>query len=380
LKVSRKGDRQGIEKELQIERNWSPAQFPAWLVFEVESQIQIWPEQAAVARHLIENSAHVVQLNMGMGKTRVIIPLLILHWTYHCVDSSIPRINILPALISEADEFFHRWLTSSVFHLKLFSLPFSRDIDLNAERIRAIGSFVSLCREHSGFFLVAPEHRLSLELKINELFLAKKSDLATSLKGILDGTRWMDILDESDELLHHRFQLIYAYGSVEELPSGPHRWQAAQSLLRIINSSGSVRDWMKRNPQFVAQTTDPFDEGFRPISITSRPSLARLIPEFYFVVAEALLDEPPHDLEWMKDHALKKDILASLVDEASPSSRVMELCDEERNDILALRGLLVGGILVHCLRKRHRVDFGVARPGKKKLSVPFRGADTPSLR
>ena len=37
------------------------------------------------------------------------------------------------------------------------------------------------------------------------------------------------------------------------------------------------------------------------------------------------------------------------------------LSEEQRCDVLALRGLLACGVLGHCLRMRHRVDFGVNR-------------------
>jgi hypothetical protein len=63
-------DSQGLRRELRIVRNWDPSQHPAWLVFEVEHRLQIWPEQAVVARHLIDNPCHIIQLNMGKGKTR----------------------------------------------------------------------------------------------------------------------------------------------------------------------------------------------------------------------------------------------------------------------------------------------------------------------
>jgi hypothetical protein len=69
-KLSQENDYVGLQNELRIVRNWNPSQFPAWLVFEVEHRLQIWPEQAMVARHLIKNSGDIVQLNMGMGKTR----------------------------------------------------------------------------------------------------------------------------------------------------------------------------------------------------------------------------------------------------------------------------------------------------------------------
>ena len=319
------------------------------------------------------------------GLRRVIIPLLVLHWAFHCNDdcdsASIPRINILPSLLSEACDYFHQKLTASVFNLKSVLLPFSRDVELDGRRVLAMTSLVSLCREHSGFVIVAPEHRLSLQLKIKELELGKMHNLATKVQTLVQEIFWIDILDESDELLHHRFQLIYAFGSVQELPGGPHRWRAAQALLGIINGDRQVDEWMKRNGDFATRSNEDFSETFRVIQINSRQSMDFLVPQFYHIVASAFLESPPHEMEWIQGHAHKKSIKSALIDEKKPPENLRtELSDDQYKDILSIRGLLVGGILIHCLQKRHRVDFGIARPGKKKLSVPFRGADTPSLR
>ena len=54
-----------------------------WLVFEVEGRLQIRPAQHTLARTLLEGSgpdglAPIAQLNMGEGKTRVILPMMVL--------------------------------------------------------------------------------------------------------------------------------------------------------------------------------------------------------------------------------------------------------------------------------------------------------------
>ncbi|KAI9910800.1 hypothetical protein PsorP6_010697 [Peronosclerospora sorghi] len=54
---------------------------PYWLAFEVECRLQIRHEQFVIARHLIDRPGTVCQLNMGRGKTRVIVPMLFLHFT-----------------------------------------------------------------------------------------------------------------------------------------------------------------------------------------------------------------------------------------------------------------------------------------------------------
>jgi hypothetical protein len=69
-----------------VHRTWDVAQYPQWLVFEAEGQLQIRPAQYCIAKMLMDNLAQakldeagaVAQLNMGEGKTRVILPMMAL--------------------------------------------------------------------------------------------------------------------------------------------------------------------------------------------------------------------------------------------------------------------------------------------------------------
>ncbi len=66
-----------------------------------------------------------------------------------------------------------------------------------------------------GLLVVAPEHRLSLRLKGQELWLRSQDSGRPAAQRQLDAAVWgalqglaglpyLDVLDESDELLHHR--------------------------------------------------------------------------------------------------------------------------------------------------------------------------------
>jgi hypothetical protein len=68
------------DQELLVHRTWAPAAHPKWLVFEAEGQLQIRPAQYDIAQHLLAHPGAIMQLNMGEGKTRVILPMLALHW------------------------------------------------------------------------------------------------------------------------------------------------------------------------------------------------------------------------------------------------------------------------------------------------------------
>jgi hypothetical protein len=62
-------------------------------------KIQIWPSQMKTYNNLMNNIERkpFCQLNMGEGKTQVIIPMMILKSVFD-YKSTIPRINLLSSL------------------------------------------------------------------------------------------------------------------------------------------------------------------------------------------------------------------------------------------------------------------------------------------
>ena len=100
---------------------------------------------------------------------------------------------------------------------------------------------------------------------------------------------------------------------------------------------------------------------------------------FLSKVVDAIITNPPHELKWMQDHSCIAEMKKAIVDQ-DYASALGNLHEDHLSDVLALRGLVTGGVFRHCLLKRHRVNYGIARPGKKRLAVPFRFADTPDER
>lgn len=181
-------------RELTSSREWDVVKHPYWLLYEMEQGIRIRPEQYGITHHLIHNHGHIVQLNMGLGKTRVILPMLILFYSYQ-QNQHIPRLCIPTTLVAEVCDYFLRTLSSSILEMRLFMLPFRREIEIDVNKIRLIIDLVHHAREARGFFVVAPEHRLSLILKVKELVLANEASLSEELKKVLDCS-WHDIFDE----------------------------------------------------------------------------------------------------------------------------------------------------------------------------------------
>jgi len=356
-------------RELVSERNWDVYEHPYWLVFEVEQRIRIRPEQFEVANRLIENSGEVVQLNMGLGKTRVILPMLILYWSSEDNIRRIPRLCIPSTLLSEVYDYFHSVMSASVsLGRRLFVCPFRRDVELDEKKVQLLLHMKRNCEQNRGFLVVAPEHRLSMKLKVKELVMGGDRHLSEKLNEFVKGP-WHDVFDEVDEILHHRYSLVYSVGNYQSLPQGEHRWKTIQAVLRIITELESPGVVLKRD---VSQS-----EAFPRLIIDDDINISN----FRSDVATSLLEHPPFELSWMKSHGKGTAITRIIsIQELDPGNLRGSLSEEHFNDVLALRGLLAYDLLLHCLRKRHRVDYGVDKSRKKKLSVPFRGADTPSQR
>lgn len=81
--------------------------------------------------------------------------------------------------------------------------------------------------------MTVPEHRLSMLLKFEELcirqvdYYDKKTipDTATSFLQLfqLHKKFLVDIIDESDEILRHKYQLLYAMGAQQSVDGGERR-------------------------------------------------------------------------------------------------------------------------------------------------------------
>jgi hypothetical protein len=169
---------------------------------------------------LIEKPGSIAQLNMGLGKTRVILPMLILHWISE--KSKMIRLHFLTPLLQEALAFLQKNLTASSLGIKFFCVPFNRDVQITTTQIKTIVGVLETAQKYSGVIVVAPEHRLSMYLKSIELH-AKNLEISQKLAKI-EKFSYVDILDEVDDILRTKYQLVYAIGDAELLDAGIKRW------------------------------------------------------------------------------------------------------------------------------------------------------------
>ncbi len=380
-------------KELQVTHIWDVNLYPMWLAFEVDMGIQIRPEQFRIAEQLIQTPGAIVQLNMGEGKTRTILPMLMLHLTLHTKQQPLPivRFHFLTDLLGEAYMFMHEHVTAGILNRKLFTMPFDRDVIVTAERIALLTSHAQYCQREGGALFVTPESRCSMRLKQLELNMSEENSLCRELAQFEDTLPFRDVFDESDELLKQKLQVIYAVGAQLALPALSERCVAMQSILRLLCDDAAIRKLLSDTRIAVCEPDTAPQSFFKTLRLLPGAPLDSSMPQLVKLIAAAILDNPPYELLWLRKFKHCDKMIRYVTDSSTSADEIIARnafkfgrhCDA----LLALRGLLAYGLILSCLTQRHRVHYGINNDGqqrrKKKvncMAVPFHSCDVPSER
>jgi hypothetical protein len=185
---------------------------------------------------------------------------------------------------------------ASIQNVKLFTQPFNREVNLDDGVALCLSDELERCKLFNGAFIVTPQHRLSLRLKQHELDIGVTERTADNC--------FHDILDESDAILSHEFQLVYALGSQQELPNGRSSWKILNALLLLLSRSSA-----KGISSVVLDGKTTYREKTR---CGSFPNL-RFLSSFHGQelrlgedLCKELLSSPSYELRWMQ-HVARND-------------------------------------------------------------------------
>ena len=146
---------------------WSPCDHVEWLLFEVENDVTIWPKQVHVAEKMMSNEGKehiVVQLNMGEGKTSVILPVI----AAELADGqSLVRVIVLTSLYATNYQQLVFKLGGMLGH-RVCSLPFRRDFSFDQQHAEKMLSFLNGCRDRRDVMVTVREYLSSLLMKYEE--------------------------------------------------------------------------------------------------------------------------------------------------------------------------------------------------------------------
>eukprot|EP00727_Mastigamoeba_balamuthi_P014762 m51a1_g9911 hypothetical protein (2918) ;mRNA; r:112489-126161 len=370
-------------------RAWGVREHPRWLAFEASSGIQVRPEQSALALHLIAHPGDIAQLNMGLGKTRVVLPLLLLHHTQRRAGPVV-RVTFCTQLLRECVGYLQQYLTAGLFRIPVLLLPFNRGTPSTQLLLRSYCLALQRCRDLGGFVALAPEHRLSLALKSREASNGADDGAGTAalFKRCL-AVQTVDIVDESDAVLYPKYELVYALGDPAGLESGESRWACVEAVLWALNSPSDELRRLLSLPGVTWAVPQWAAGSFREFRFLRGAAYDSAKAGIKRQVALQLCRSPPHELRWLRGlgEGPREQFVVLVTDsaldaEAAQLEGVAGANEQRKEHVLALRGLLAHEVVFGALEKRHRVDYGVdrTRVPRRSLAVPFRGSDSPAPR
>jgi CheY-like chemotaxis protein len=198
--------------------------------------------------------------------------------------------------------------------------------------------------------------------------------------------RWLedharDILDESDEILSPKYQLIYTVGTQHNPDGESIRWKIVQEVLSILKE-----EVQRHYYEDVELQGDAGPQQFPQIRVFTQECGMRL---FQSIAESIIFDDSLSSLSFRRfSLPARKAILEYITqptvmdiqrqqDEAICHASLTQDPSIQKT-ILLLRGLLGHGVLLTALKeKRWRVDYGLDTT-RSMLAVPYRAKDSPS--
>lgn len=160
--------RENIFTNILMERSYDKSIYPSWLLFEIENNLLIRNTQYCLIKAMTEEKDNsIYQLNMGEGKTSVILIILS---EMLANGEQIARINCLESLMGVMQELLRNKFRG-LLQKKIYVMPFSRDVVFSIENLGKIKEMLTDCQNGKHILLVTPEQRLCFQLKKQEMFL-----------------------------------------------------------------------------------------------------------------------------------------------------------------------------------------------------------------
>lgn len=226
--------------------------------------------------------------------------------------------------------------------------------------------------------MTVPEYSLSFQLKLYESINKKDFKLANGFLNVLNmiNANVRNVLDESDEILKPKYQLIYTVG--KQVNGDELRWNVIQAVLKRVPGH-MERLWTEYGDEKIE-----FDEKYCEKYDVFPP--CRILDECVFEKLKlALIDdflEGRLDIDFPRVIADTKESIRSLLTQKHLDPAAFKIIEDFTSSkqslsdtIMILNGLLRFEILKLALMRRWRVNYGVDENGRRKMAIPFRGKD-----
>jgi hypothetical protein len=159
---------------------------------------------------------------------------------------------------------------------------------------------------------------------------------------------------------------------------------AVEACCRVLQQDEEIRNRILSSPAVCNSIESENPWEFRRIQLIAGSNLDAAVAQLNQRIATCIVEKPPYHFQWMSRTSVCKQMMVQyMTDDKNSAETVLvhhqqRLTDQQKADLLAFRGLLAHGVLVHCLKQRFRVNYGLKSRAVKRMAVPFQASDTPS--
>lgn len=360
------------ETRVSNHKTWQARRHPDWLLLEIDFNLSIRPDQHEVALAMTSpssNSSFCLQMNMGQGKSSVIIPMVV---TELADTKNLVRVVVPKPLLLQTAQLLQARLGGLVGR-KIKHVPFSRRSPTAINHLKAYHNLHLEMLREGGLVLTLPEHMLSFQLSgLQELSNGHMQEANSMMKL----QEWLmrkcrDILDECDHMLAVKTQLIYPSGAQTMVDGHPGRWKVVQELLKLVRGHlGPLRHRFPRSIEIIERSRGTF------------PTIYLLTPQVKDALMRRLIDSVVNgEGGILPIEGCSPDDLASvnnfLREAQFPKTTALKIAGvfkentDARQRLLLLRGLFVHKILLLGLSKRWNVQYGIDTR-RDPIAVPYK--------
>lgn len=363
-----------LANEVQVpsHTSWQARDHHDWLLLEVDFNVRIRPDQYEVALAMTSpssNGSFCLQMNMGQGKSSIIIPMVMaeLADTKNLVRVMVPK----PLLLQTAQLLQAR--LGGLLGRKIKHIPFSRRSSTAVNDLRAYHNLHLEMLHDGGTILTLPEHMLSFQLSgLQELSNGHDQQAASMMRL----QQWLlrkcrDILDECDHMLAVKTQLIYPSGAQTMVDGHPGRWKLVQDLLKLIKIHlGPLRRQFPRSIEVIERSRGTFPTIYLLTAQVKDALMQRLTDSVVkgeggiLPIEGCSLDELASVNSFLREAQFPKATAVKI-------AGVFKGNTDAHQRLLLLRGLLIHKILLLGLNKRWNVQYGIDTR-RDPIAVPYK--------
>lgn len=262
----------------------------------------------------------------------------------------------------------------------IYYMPFSRQTKVDEFAVKQMRAMYIQCKATRGVLIAQPEHMLSFKLMGFERLASKHMAIAAKLMEVQAGLDkyCRDVLDESDEILDVKFQLIYTLGAQRGMDGQPDRWLMMEAVFDLVNQQACL---LQRQYPDMIDVRKQMSASFPTIRLLSAELRELLISK----VLEDVCNSKIPGLVMSNLPTEVKNAAINFIAQENVSETecrtIQAHCSRDEfylKKLLFVRGLIAGGILLHTLHaKRWSVNYGLD-PSRCLCAVPYRAKGVPA--